>query len=108
MSKVLKRVVLAEVTEDKVVGKYLNTADEELIKIEEKIEFPSNRRLKEINDLGIFDNSKRFSIEELTNRSPLQAYSCFVLLYWEWGRIYLDHNIKCKKINSKGQIILEI
>ena len=70
MSKVLKRVVLAEVTEDRVIGKYLNTADEELIKIEEKIEFPSNRRLKEINDLGIFDNSKRFSIEELTNQSP--------------------------------------
>lgn len=70
MSKVLKRVVLAEVTEDKVIGKYLNTADEELLKIEEKIEFPSNRRLKEINDLGIFDNSKRFSIEELTNQSP--------------------------------------
>ena len=70
MSKVLKRVVLAQVTEDEVIGKYLNTADEELRKIEEKIEFPSNRRLKEINDLGIFDNSKRFSIEELTNQSP--------------------------------------
>ena len=48
----LKRVVLAEVTEDKVIGKYLNTADEELLKIEEKIEFPSNRKLKEINDLA--------------------------------------------------------
>ena len=70
MSKVLKRVVLAQVTEDEVIGKYLNTADEELRKIEEKIEFPNNRRLKEINDLGIFDNSKRFSIEELTNQSP--------------------------------------
>jgi len=70
MSKVLKRVVLAQVIEDEVIGKYLNTADEELRKIEEKIEFPNNRRLKEINDLGIFDNSKRFSIEELTNQSP--------------------------------------
>ena len=58
MSKVLKRVVLAQVTEDEVIGKYLNTADEELRKIEEKIEFPSNRRLKEINDLGILKGSQ--------------------------------------------------
>ena len=70
MCKILKRVVLCQILEDQFVVKYLNTADEELKKIEEKIEFPSNRKLKEINDLGIFDNSKRFSIEELTNQSP--------------------------------------
>ena len=50
--------------------KYLNTADEELTKIEEKIKFPNDERLKEISDLGIFDNPKSFSIKELTMESP--------------------------------------
>ena len=70
MCKILKRVVLCQILEDQFVVKYLNTADEELKKIEEKIEFPNNERLKEISDLGIFDNPKSFSIKKLTIESP--------------------------------------
>lgn len=70
MSKVLKRVVLAQVKEDEIVVKYLNTADNELENIQKNIEFPNNDKLKEISDLGIFDNPKSFSIEKLTAESP--------------------------------------
>ena len=69
-SKILKRVVLAQVIEDEIVVKYLNTADKELEKIQENIKSPSNDKLKEISDLGTFDNPKSFSIEKLTIESP--------------------------------------
>lgn len=70
MCKILKRIVLCQIFENEFVVKYLNTADEELTKIEEKIKFPNDERLKEISDLGIFDNPKSFSIKELTMESP--------------------------------------
>ena len=70
MDEILKRVVLAQVIEDEIVVKYLNTADKELENIQEKIEFPNNEKLKEISDLGIFDNPKSFSIKELIEGNP--------------------------------------
>ena len=70
MDEILKRVVLAQVIEDEIVVKYLNTADKELENIQKNIKFPSNDKLKEISDLGTFDNPKSFSIEKLTTGSP--------------------------------------
>ena len=41
MDEILKRVVLAQVIEDEIVVKYLNTADKELENIQKNIKFPS-------------------------------------------------------------------
>ena len=70
MDEILKRVVLAQVIEDEIVVKYLNTTDKELEIRQEKIEFPNNEKFKEKSDLGTFDNPKSFSIKELIEGNP--------------------------------------
>lgn len=65
MSKVLKRVVLAEINDAEFKVKSLNTSDSDLKLIFKKLKIPSCKGMKEYSDLGIFENPNKFCISNL-------------------------------------------
>lgn len=70
MDKKLIRIALAELREGNLIVKYLNTKDEELRKVEPRIDFPSQRGMKVLENIGIFDNPKKFEIPILLSDNP--------------------------------------
>ena len=91
----LKRIVLLEVTDRGFILKKLNTSDEDLEKIETKLEFPSLRGMKEYDELGIFDTPKKFRISNLNDKNP----------YYEVVELFsIDYQQKENRLSSIDEI----
>ncbi|HHT7729334.1 TPA: hypothetical protein ACT2FK_000716 [Streptococcus suis] len=70
MSRELLRVVLGEVAGEKQVFKSLLTTNDDLAVLLELLEFPNNTKLKEQENLKIFDTPNKFQISDLKDDNP--------------------------------------
>ncbi|AZR97310.1 hypothetical protein [Streptococcus suis] len=95
MSRKLMRVVLGEVAGKKQVFKSLHTTNDDLAALLELLEFPKNTKLKEQENLGIFDTPNRFQISDLKNENP----------YYELVKLFdIDYLKKENKLQSIDEI----
>ncbi|MHC3511152.1 hypothetical protein [Streptococcus suis] len=95
MSRELLRVVLGEVAGEKQVFKSLLTTNDDLAVLLELLEFPNSTKLKEQENLKIFDTPNKFQISDLKDDNP----------YFELVKLFdIDYLKKENKLQSIDEI----